>query len=740
MSAEKLVARLRAGELPRMVDWYDPGLLAKIGFREMISGTMGQYADQRQMQAASDQIDGATIEERESILTSRYDYSDPAAANPLNRINVSGGGFSVDYIADLGDGFEATYAMASLMAPEKLEVAPAEGTDGQPVELQAGEVLIMGGDQAYPQATAKEYKDRFLDPYNFAFVPKENDPRPPPRERKLFAIPGNHDWYDGLTAFDGVFCSARDRLSAGAGRLIGGWRCMQHRSYFAIQLPHDWWIWGADIQLEGNLDDAQLDYFHLVSQKLSSDSKVVVCLAEPSWLHQDYQNLREISMLARKSGAKVCAVLAGDWHHYSRYHSDELGTQFITCGGGGAFAHATHALKRHLTLRWPMLTGNPNTKSDPTDSIEHNIAERRVVKGRGPDFSDSKVDLSAGDPNAPSASSVDPTFRKRQRELQILQFTDADDDAGIKHTAPSIYPSRMTSRLLCLKNIFFPFKHFKFAMALGVFYLLFYWMGVQINAGLNGGEGYFGWFPTTITETDGSIRETHTLTRDDMSEVGQILWFTFLASQNSIPFFATVVALFVGLIAYVDVSPFRAGIVATFFKYTLGILHFLAHIIAIGYLAIAIALITNGFGSLGGWLTSVSGFEGNQLAQSKEDSHAIAALFAPIIMIPIGGIIAGLIWGTYWAITSMVFTMHAGDAFGALGLRHYKHFLRMRFEKDRVTIYPVCIDKVPGKKGWRAAGPEDAHMTNNQILVPKTPLAPRLIEAPIVINVADVKQ
>jgi hypothetical protein len=43
-------------------------------------------------------------------------------------------------------------------------------------------------------------------------------------------------------------------------------------------------------------------------------------------------------MLARKKGAKICAVLAGDWHHYSRYTNDELGVQFITCGGGGAFA------------------------------------------------------------------------------------------------------------------------------------------------------------------------------------------------------------------------------------------------------------------------------------------------------------------------------------------------------------------------------------------------------------------
>ena len=67
-------------------------------------------------------------------------------------------------------------------------------------------------------------------------------------ERKLFAIPGNHDWYDGLNAFDSLFCSSRDRLSESKGNVIGGWQCQQHRSYWAIRLPYNWWIWGADIQ------------------------------------------------------------------------------------------------------------------------------------------------------------------------------------------------------------------------------------------------------------------------------------------------------------------------------------------------------------------------------------------------------------------------------------------------------------------------------------------------------------
>ncbi len=307
-----------------MVDWFDPELLAKVGVRSVLSATIGSYTDQRLIQAATDQ---ATEDE----LKARYDYSDTGKPSERLKPDASGAVW-VDYIADLGDGFEPTFAMAYMLAEEKLKVA---GTD---VELPAGELLIMGGDQVYPDATKDEYQTRLRDPYDWAFT--TDTPK-----RKLFAIPGNHDWYDGLASFSALFCSARDRISGGLGAQLGGWRCHQHRSYFAIKLPHNWWIWGPDIQLADNLDDSQRDYFDLMADQTQPGDKIILCLAEPSWLHHNYDNLHEISMLARKNGAKILAVLAGDWHHYSRYTCNKLGVQFITCGGGGAFAHATHGLE-----------------------------------------------------------------------------------------------------------------------------------------------------------------------------------------------------------------------------------------------------------------------------------------------------------------------------------------------------------------------------------------------------------
>ena len=46
--------QLRTGKLPKMVSWYDPRLLARIGVRTIISNVFGQYADQRLIQAVTD--------------------------------------------------------------------------------------------------------------------------------------------------------------------------------------------------------------------------------------------------------------------------------------------------------------------------------------------------------------------------------------------------------------------------------------------------------------------------------------------------------------------------------------------------------------------------------------------------------------------------------------------------------------------------------------------------------------
>jgi hypothetical protein len=118
-----------------------------------------------------------------------------------------------------------------------------------------GQVLLMGGDEVYPHASAEAYQKRLRDPYGWAF------PDPHPKLLKgppVYAVPGNHDWYDGLVLFLALF-SRQEHLH------LGGWRSHQRRSYFALQLTEAWWIWAMDAQLDDTVDQPQKDYFAAIA-------------------------------------------------------------------------------------------------------------------------------------------------------------------------------------------------------------------------------------------------------------------------------------------------------------------------------------------------------------------------------------------------------------------------------------------------------------------------------------------
>jgi hypothetical protein len=155
-TGEELIDRLQKGKLPQMVDWMDPAVLGMVAVRTLISTTIGEYADQRPMQEA---VDGVRDPDK---LILRHDYSriDPNAplkiippdgdhenlnydpkSDPKRCLNLDkDGALWVDFVADLGDGFEATYAMAYLLAQSSLDVLDVQGTQqttcGRDVDLR----------------------------------------------------------------------------------------------------------------------------------------------------------------------------------------------------------------------------------------------------------------------------------------------------------------------------------------------------------------------------------------------------------------------------------------------------------------------------------------------------------------------------------------------------------------------------------------------------------------------------
>ena len=341
-----------AKRLP-MTGWFDPALLIRTGIRAAVSTVFGRFADRREAIAAANAIAPAPPD-------AKLDYS--------NHV----GEFWFDYLADTGDGWNPTYAMARLVSADALP--DPLGT------LPRGRLLVLGGDQVYPSASRTEYARRFREPFDEACKPGGT---PLWEERAegaphLYALPGDHDWHDGLNAFFGLFCRRRTPLPgalglARDGAVIAGRETRQTRSYFALKLPHNWWLWGTDSQMEGYIDQPQIDYFsHVATSWMDPASKLILCVAEPVWenavtgriddRYRSFNYLERLAGLARHPqtdepmGHQLKLVLTGDSHHYSRFVEDgaTAARHYITCGGGGAFTSATHQLgTRSIPSEYP---------------------------------------------------------------------------------------------------------------------------------------------------------------------------------------------------------------------------------------------------------------------------------------------------------------------------------------------------------------------------------------------------
>ncbi|HEX5348269.1 MAG TPA: hypothetical protein VFW64_14380, partial [Pseudonocardiaceae bacterium] len=191
-----------------------------------------------------------------------------------------------------------------------------------------------------------EYQNRMLGPYQAA-LPCAAGEAP-----ELFAIPGSHDWYDGLVNFTSIFCRKR---------WIGGWKTVQRRSYFALKLPNRWWLWGVDIQFGSYIDEAQLRYFAGVAlSHVKPGDRIILCTAKEvdsgrkgTEIHSD----RDVEFLEREiitpCGARLVVYIKSGKHYYARYEQEDGTRQHITSGGGGAFLHPTHNLPERMDLPGP---------------------------------------------------------------------------------------------------------------------------------------------------------------------------------------------------------------------------------------------------------------------------------------------------------------------------------------------------------------------------------------------------
>jgi hypothetical protein len=300
----------------------------------------------------------------------------------------------IDFISDTGDDRDVSVAVARMLFCEyRLE----DGT-----HLPRGDLLLFGGDTAYPVATADEIWRRLIDPWN-EVLRESRASGPSQRRRVLLGVPGNHDWYDGLDGFARLFRRSaeptrdpdgdgegsprrhrrqgRSRTGAVAKKLhldevresIGlaaslwkslraflqgarvarrkrlgllGYDALQECSYFSLPLADDLDLWGIDRQLRA-LDFRQRSYFarrkeHAPERKiLLVASDPAIAFGEPNLAGQ--RNLRGADVDFERDRV---LYLTGDMHHYDRYVIAR--SMHVTAGGGGAFVHGTR-----MAPPWP---------------------------------------------------------------------------------------------------------------------------------------------------------------------------------------------------------------------------------------------------------------------------------------------------------------------------------------------------------------------------------------------------
>jgi hypothetical protein len=125
-----------------------------------------------------------------------------------------------------------------------------------------------------------------------------------------------------------------------------------------------------------------------------------------------------------------------------------------------------------------------------------------------------------------------------------------------------------------------------------------------------------------------------------------------------------------------------------------------------------------------------AGEEGLPYAEIRQ---IVGFVLYPIEMIFIGGFIGATLWGLYWVLVGCLMRMHTEDAFAALRIEDYRNFLRFKFEPDKVTIYPIGLDRVPKREHWMAPPKDKPPPPHNPRLVARRPIKVHLIEEPIVI-------
>ncbi len=258
--------------------------------------------------------------------------------------------FSFMLLGDTGEGDAPQYAVV----PGFLKMS--EGT----------RFAVISSDVIYPTGSVNEYGTKFFRPYKDYDAP-------------IYAVPGNHDWYDGLGGFMRIFCGAPELPPATRPKAFSAawirrlfWKnpdvpdearlaeaqSLRSRPSQRVTQPGPYWaidagplrIVGIDTGIIGGIDRDQGEWLRRVS---AGPKPKILVTGKPIYVDGAYHPCAiegggTVDEIVRDPACNYVAAIGGDIHNYQHYpvRVGDRVIEYVVSGGGGAFMHATHTIPR----------------------------------------------------------------------------------------------------------------------------------------------------------------------------------------------------------------------------------------------------------------------------------------------------------------------------------------------------------------------------------------------------------
>ncbi|RHY29767.1 hypothetical protein DYB32_009127 [Aphanomyces invadans] len=599
-----------------------------------------------------------------------------------------------DFMADCGDGFNSSFQIARMLAQPHLKVTVPLTNATFPrhdsVTLPRGNCLVIGGDLAYPHPDADSYEYAMKPPtwYDPAVISTKKPTLPRSCQSlkeyagpTCFAIPGrspvvtldvshrwgfsagNHDWFDGLNTYSRFVCE-RDWL--------GGWHLPQNTSFFALQLPHGWWVFGCDLALEDDINVEQFACFEaIVEAHIGPTDRVIIVTHEPSWILDAYEHRRSEEklqyLITTILAGRVVVRLAGDVHNYTRHSLMEYDQPQEAHPTGTASANAKPRSTPSLSVKTSASNENLTSMS-PFSPVAKHFPHMNDVKHPSPamDSTNPMPSIATEIKPAPEAPAHLIVSGGGGAFLHPTHVPSGDNLVASQrlYTRASCYPSEKVCRCRLVISVATSLCHSMAAFSVLIAFESMFQAASDGYLPLKARRVTLCWTSGALGGDDGvdALYKYYQIHVPNMVQLRSYDYFSL------IPLYSTCV------------------------KYILTIFD--------GTVARFLVVVAHGDRSLVPQAVAVyrtdicqAGFD--SLTRSEVLAYYCSVfLYFWVAATPLSGVIVGV----YLYLAVNVFHSHYNEAFSALRVASYKNFLRLHIKSNGdLEIFALGVDKMPTK-------------------------------------------